>query len=266
MEVPTQAIKPRTTPAHAIFAYDRGRRSSSPDVADLLTLLGSVPDSRGRRGVRHPLAQLLAIEFSAVIAGARSFAAIGEWAAGPDEAVVAGGGTGRAPDESTFRRVFALVDADAPAGVIGAWVWTRTGVVAGRRVIAIDGKTVRGARCRDGGTPHLVAALDHASGTVLGQLAVAAKSNEIPAVRTLLGCFDLTMVVVTVDAMHTQHDTAQLITAAGGDYVFTVKKNQPTLYAACKNLPWAEVPAHTAVTSGHGRRARRTIKVVTAPA
>jgi len=73
-------------------------------------------------------------------------------------------------------------------------------------------------------------------------------------------------VVVTVDAMHTQHDTAQLITAAGGDYLFTVKKNQPTLYAACKNLPWAEVPAHTAVTSGHGRRARRTIKVVTAPA
>jgi len=237
-----------------------------PDVADLLTLLGSVPDPRARRGVRHPLAQLLAIGLSAVIAGARSFAAIGEWAAGPDEAVVAGGGTGRAPDESTFRRVFARVDADALAAVIGAWVWTRTGVVAGRRVIAIDGKTVRGARRRDGGTPHLVAALDHASGTVLGQLAVAAKSNEIPAVRTLLGCFDLTRVVVTVDAMHTQHDTAQLITAAGGDYVFTVKKNQPTLYAACKNLPWAEVSAHTAVTSGHGRRARRTIKVVTAPA
>ena len=46
--------------------------------------------------------------------------------------------------------------------------------------------------------------------------------------------------------------------------MFTVKSNQPTLYAACKKLPWADVPAHTAVTSGHGRRARRTIKVVTA--
>ena len=75
-------------------------------------------------------------------------------------------------------------------------------------MIAIDGKTVRGARRRDRGAPHLVAALDQASGTVLGQLAVAAKSNEIPAVRTLLAGFDLAEVVVTVDAMHTQHDTA----------------------------------------------------------
>jgi len=102
--------------------------------------------------------------------------------------------------------------------------------------------------------------------TVLGQVAVAAKSNEIPAVRTLLASFDLAGVVVTVDAMHTQHDTAQLITDAGGDYVFTVKGNQPTLHAACKKLPWTQVRAHTAVTTGHGRRARRTIKVLTAPA
>ena len=172
---------------------------------------------------------------------------------------------GRAPDESTFRRMFARVNADMLARGIGAWVWTRTGVLAGR-VVAIDGKTVRGARRTGGAAPRLVAALDHTGGTVLGQLAVAAKSNGIPAVRTLLGCFDLTGVVVTVDAMHTQHDTAQLITAAGGDYVLTVKSNQPTLYAACRSLPWAGVPAHTAVPSGYGRRARRTIKVVTAPA
>ncbi len=65
--------------------------------------------------------------------------------------------------------------------------------------------------------------------------------------------------------MNTQHDTAQLISDAGGDYVFTVKNNQPTLYAACKNLPWASVPAHSLVSIGHGRRTRRTIKVVTIP-
>ena len=53
---------------------------------------------------------------------------------------------------------------------------------------------------------------------------------------------------------------------ASGDYVFTVKNNQPTLYAACKNLPWVEVPAHSARTRGHGRTARRTIKVIDAPA
>jgi len=235
------------------------------DLGDLLTLLRSVTDPRARRGVRHPLACLLAIGLSAVLTGARSFAAIGEWACANSDALAVLGAGGRAPDESTFRRVFARVDADALARVIGAWVWTRTAVRGGRRVIALDGKTVRGARRRGAQAPHLVAALDHSTSTVLGQVAVAAKSNEIPAVRTLLASFDLAGVVVTVDAMHTQHDTARLITDAGGDYVFTVKGNQPTLHAACKSLPWTQVRAHTAVTSGHGRRARRTIKVLTAP-
>jgi len=139
-------------------------------------------------------------------------------------------------------------------------------VVDQQRVIAIDGKTIRGARTHDSTAPHLVAAFDHGHGVVLGQLAIAAKSNEIPAVRTLLAGFDLAGVVVTVDAMHTQTDTAQLITEAGGDYVFTVKGNQPKLYAACKALPWRDVPSRRATSKGHGRRSTRTIKVVTAPA
>lgn len=235
------------------------------ELTALLTLLESVPDPRARRGVRHPLAGLLAVGLSAVLAGCRSFAAIGEWAAEHGQTGTGGAGRGRAPDESTFRRVFARLDADGLARVVGAWAWTRTTVLQGRRVIAIDGKTVRGARSSGADAPHLVAALDQHSGTVLGQVAVAAKSNEIPAVRTLLANFDLTGVVVTVDAMHTQHDTAQAILNAGGDYVFTVKNNQPRLRKACKDLPWAKVPAHSVRTGGHGRATRRTIKVLTAP-
>jgi predicted transposase YbfD/YdcC len=172
----------------------------------------------------------------------------------------------RAPDASTFRRLFTRLDAAVLDQLIGAFLWTRTATVAGRRVIALDGKTVRGARTATTVAPHLVAAFDHASGTVLGQLVTAAKSNEIPTVRTLLAAFDLTGVVVTVDAMHTQTDTAELITTKGGDYVFTVKANQPNLYAACKHLPWHDVPAHSSLDRGHGRRVRRTIKVLTAPA
>jgi len=130
------------------------------------------------------------------------------------------------PDESTIRRVFALIDADVLDKVLGAFMWTRTHTVGTRRVIALDGKTVRGARSKTTTAPHLVAALDHTTGVVVGQLAVTAKSNEIPAVQGLLRLFDLNGVVVTVDAMHTQTDTAQLIVDAGGDYVFTVKGNQ----------------------------------------
>jgi len=221
------------------------------------------------------LAVVLALGVCAVVAGARSYAAIGQWAADLSGEQVTRLGLSRAcgPDASTFRRVFTRLDAGVLDAAVGAFIWTRTRVVAGpggpRRVLAIDGKTVRGARSATTAAPHLVAAFDHATGTILGQLATAAKSNEIPAVRTLLAAFDLAAdggVVVTVDAMHTQTDTAGLITAAGGDYVFTIKANQPNLYAACKNLPWRDVPSHATVQTGHGRRIHRAIKAVTAPA
>jgi len=87
-----------------------------------------------------------AIGLAAVAAGARSFAAIGQWATEHAAALVAVGGHGRSPDESTVRKVFDRLDADGLAAVFGAWLWTRTGMIAGRRVIALDGKTVRGAR------------------------------------------------------------------------------------------------------------------------
>ena len=66
--------------------------------------------------------------------------------------------------------------------------------------------------------------------------------------------------------MHTQSDTAQVILGRGADYVMTVKDNMPTLYRQLKKLPWARIPAISAVSTDHGRRARRTIKAVLAPA
>jgi len=244
-------------------------------VSGLLDVLGGVPDPRRPRGVRHQFVTVLALGLGAVLAGARSYAAIAQWAGDLSAEHLRQLGLTRAtaPEASTFRRLFTRLDAAVLDAVVGAFIWTRTRTVGGRRVVAIDGKTIRGARTAtpDGGTtaPHLVAVFDHAAGAIIGQLATAAKSNEIPAVRTLLATFDLASdggVVVTVDAMHTQTDTAELITAAGGDYVFTLKANQPKLYAACKQLPWADVPAHSSARKGRGRRVRRTIKVLTAPA
>jgi DDE_Tnp_1-associated/Transposase DDE domain len=183
----------------------------------LLDLLAQVPDPRKRRGRRHTLAGLLAAGIAAVIAaviaGSRSFAAIGQWAADAGPEVLARLGADRGPsEESTYRRAFALVAADLLDQVLGSWLHTRAGRAGGRLVIAIDGKTVRGAKGKDGKAPHLVAALAHGIGTVLGQVAVAAKTNEIPAVRDLLKAFaDLAGAVITIDALHTQSDTAQAI-------------------------------------------------------
>ena len=234
----------------------------------LLDLLAQVPDPRKRRGRRHPLAGLLAVGIAAVIAGSRSFAAIGQWAADAGPVVLDGLGADRGPaEESTFRRAFAQLSADRLDQVLGAWLHTRAVRAGGRLVIAVDGKAVRGAKGRDGKAPHLVAALAHSIGTVLGQVAVDAKSNEIPAVRDLLKAFaSLAGAVVTIDALHTQHDTAQVILSRQADYLMTVKGNMPTLYRQLKKLPWAAIPGVSSVSTGHGRRARRTVKVTLAPA
>ena len=227
-----------------------------------------MPDPRDRRGVRYSLAGVLALAVTATLAGCRSFAAIGQWAAETtvDKLASFGLTSGSAPDESTLRKLFARIDADALDRALGVWMWTRTSTVDQRRVIALDGKTIRGARTRpDGKAPHLIAAFDHGAGVVLGQVAVDAKSNEIPAARTLLRHLDLDNAVVTLDAMHTQTDTATTITGAGGDYVFTVKANMPTLHQKLKKLPWKDMPAYTTRTAERGRRLTRTIKVADVP-
>lgn len=239
-----------------------------PDQS-LLGVLGKIPDPRDPRGVRYPLVGVLAVAVCAVLAGARSFAAIGEFAGDLDTDQLCRLGLERGPVESTLRKLFARLDPAKLDAALAVFAWCRIRQIGDRRVIAIDGKTVRGARSVTTSAPHLIAALDHATGVVLGQRQVAAKSNEIPAVRDLLAGFDavdLRGSVITVDAMHTQTDTATAILAAGADYVFTVKANQPRLLKALKKLPWAKVPVGSSHTSrGHGRGMTRTIKVIDAP-
>src|SRR4051812_26627423 len=119
-----------------------------PGAASLVQVLKQVPDPRARRGIRHALPGIVVVALAAVVAGARSFAAIGQWAGELNAVQLAGLGISRppAPDASTFRKVFARLDAATLDRLVGAFLWTRTRLVDGRRVIAIDGKTVRGAR------------------------------------------------------------------------------------------------------------------------
>ena len=162
-----------------------GALADVPPAPDgLLELLERVPDPRDRRGVRHALAPMLAVALYAVIAGARSFVAIAEWAADTAPEVLAQlGMTGAVPSESTIRRCLQKLAPDQLDNLLGAWTWLRTSVIGGRRVIAFDGKTLRGARDAAGKLVHLLAGLCQHTGTVLAQLAVEAKTNEIPMLQ-----------------------------------------------------------------------------------
>ena len=231
----------------------------------LLPVLGAIPDPRARRGVRHRLAVILSLAVCAVLAGAQSFTAIAEWAADADQATrEALGITGVVPGESTFRRTLQNLDADALDDAAGTWAQQRTAPAPGaRRIVAAGGKTLRGSGVAGGPGRHLLAALDHAHGVVLGQVDVEAKTNEIPMFATLLDRIDLAGAITTADAMHAQRAHAEyLVTQRGGHYLLTVKRNQPGLHAQLAALPWRQVPvADQAGERGHGRAERRTLKV-----
>ena len=109
--------------------------------------------------------------------------------------------------------------------------------------------------------------LPHGIGAVPGQVATAAKPGEVLAVRDLLKALtDLAGAVITVGALHTQGDTAQAVTGRHADDVMTVKPSMPALYEQLEKLPWTAIPATSAVRTGHGRRAHRTIRAVLVPA
>lgn len=160
----------------------------------------------------------------------------------------------------TIQRVLARVDGDALDAVIGLWALA----AARPQVIAVDGKEARGAKNGNGDRVHLMAALDHDTGMVLGQVDVGIKTNEITMFEPLLDTIkDLDGVVVTADALHTQRGHASYLHGRGAHCILSVKGNQPALHRQLTALPWKDVPvADRQRDRGHGRVSSRSIKVV----
>ena len=220
----------------------QNRVVTQQDAADLRRFLIWVPDPRGRRGRRYPMLPLLCAAASAVLAGARSLIAIGEWIADAPQSALEVldfpadplTGVRPVPHPATVRRLFQRLDGDALDAAIGAFLQAR-GVVRPSesersakpvlRAIAVDGKTVRGSRTVTSTAIQLLAAMDH-HGVVLAQRQVASKSNEIPAFAPLLDSIDLTDTVITGDALHTQHAHGTYLRERGAHYLAIVKKNQ----------------------------------------
>jgi predicted transposase YbfD/YdcC len=210
----------------------------------------------------------------------RSFTAIAGWAADVSAELLAQlyGQSVQAPSKATIWRVITGADATAVDAVIGAWLARQSAAresdtdPSALVAIAVDGKTVRGATDIEGNQVHLLAAATHTDALVLGQVDVGAKTNEIPTFAPLLDRLasagvDLTQAVITADALHTQRAHAEYLNERGAGFVFTVKQNQPTLFAALDALAWAEVPiAIRDIDTGHGRVTTRTIQVLPAPA
>ena len=260
----------RSSPIPAAVTHpDRARPLVVGECPGLLERLAMLPDPRDRRGRRHTLASVLAVSAAAVAAGARSVAAIAEWATDAPGPVLAALGVRcdpltrrcHVPGEATIRRVLARVDGDAVDATVGAWLADRLAPLRHRRVLAVDGKTLRGS-ARQGHQVHLLAALDHHDGAVLAQRQVDGAPGEVPAFQPLLAGLDLAGVVVTADALHTQHRPCQLPVDRSAEDLLVVKANQPALHAQLAGLPWRQIPVMDRTRDhGHGRIELRTLKV-----
>ena len=197
----------------------------------LIEAFALVPDPRGRCGRHHPLVAVLSLATVAMLAGCKSLHAIAQFGRdhGAPLAFALGFRRAKTPAASTLCEVFRALDPAALDAALRAWLTAR-GAADGDH-LALDGKTARGSGGGHGPAAHLLAAYaaDHAA--VVGQVRVAATTNEHKAALRLLGVLPLAGKVVTADAMFCHRDVCDTITDAGGDYLLAVKANQETLAA-----------------------------------
>ena len=211
------------------------------DDGGLVWRFEQLKDHRKKRGIRHGAASILAVAACAVLSGSRSLLAIGEWAADLPQDLLRRLGCRRHPEtgvyippsEPTIRRHLQKIDADEFDRAINEWIASQ----ADPESVAVDGKTVKGAKDAEGNQLHLLSAILHQKGIVVSQMPVDCKTNEITCFQPLLDGVDIKGKVVTADALHTQVDHANyIVEERKADYLFTVKGNQPTLLEDIESL------------------------------
>lgn len=250
-------------------------------VADLRPYFDSVPDPRSRRGRWYPLTAILLVCACAVVSGAKSIDELAEWGERASNTLLAVIGIRRhplswrrTPSSATIGRVLGAVDGEALDRAVGAYLADQhraatepavapTSSASGRRrVIAVDGKALKGSAHLTSARRHLLSAVTHGRVVTLAQAEVGAKTNETTHFRPLLAPLDLAGAVVTFDALHSvKANISWLVEAKKAHYIAVIKTNQPTAHSQLAALPWRDVPVqHTASETGHGRRESRSIK------
>jgi predicted transposase YbfD/YdcC len=244
-----------------------------PLTCALMEQLERIPDPRRQcANLKHPLVDVIMLGFCGVLAGCEDFVEITTWGKLHEAFLRTFLELPQGiPSHDTLTRVFAVLPAATLQAVLLPWLQERREVPD--EWIHVDGKTLRGTRCKRQQLKalHVVSAWAGQAGLTLGQVAVEAKSNEVTAVPELLKLLELQEKIVTLDAMGCQKAIAQTIMDGGGDYVLAVKDNQPTLHAELQ-AAFTQAPAPplrssrctTTFEKGHGRYEQRTVQALPA--
>lgn len=211
---------------------------SQPETktSSLFEAFAEVPDPRSASGRRYSLESILTLTTVAMLAGARSLYAIAQFGRDRKGRVFAkalGFKKDNTPSCTTLHYLFAVLDTKAFESCISEWAKGRR--KSGWEEISIDGKTLRGSQGHQVPGVHLLAAFSHEAKEVITQVPVDAKTNEHKAALELMELIPLKGVVVTGDAMFCQRDLSKKIKKKGGDYLWTVKENQPSLLESIKS-------------------------------
>jgi predicted transposase YbfD/YdcC len=250
----------------------------SAKTSMILTLsehFASLEDPRVERTKLHALLSIVTIALCAVISGAESWDDIEEFGRAKAEWLKSFLDLPNGiPSHDTFNRVFQALDPKQFQACFLSWTRAVAGVLSG--VIALDGKTLRGSHGQPNDKAakqsiHLVSAWAAQNRLVLAQVKVDEKSNEITAIPELLRALVLEGCIVTIDAMGTQREIAELIIERKGDYVLALKENQATLYrevvelfdhAKAGTIEELVIEETRTIEKGHGRIDVRRYKVI----
>lgn len=238
---------------------------------NFLDIFGQLDDPRIERKKLHPMPEILLLTLCAVICGADSWDDIELFGKSkltflcqylPYEFGI--------PSDDTLRRFFRAIDTQQFQRLFVKWIEEWLSPEVAGKVVAIDGKTLRGSHDGERLPIHLVSAFASEAGIVLGQIKTSEKSNEITAIPELLEWLDVRGALVTLDAMGCQKAIAEKIIEKGGDYLLALKGNQSRLHDDVR-LHFEE-PAPTSlvqmacaetIDKGHGRVETRCCRLST---
>ena len=203
----------------------------------LWDFLGAIPDPRASSGRRFSLQSVLGIIIAGTLAGRNSIRSIARWARSltEEDLQMLGISRKKAPTQTTMHEVLIRLDEKLVEEAFSAWA--KTFIDDGKVYqIAIDGKTLKGSGTGEYPSLHLLAAYCSEISSVISQLAVDSKKNEITAAREMLFAMPLKGKFISGDAIFCQKEICNIVLKNEGDYIFIVKNNQKQLLADIKDV------------------------------
>jgi DDE_Tnp_1-associated/Transposase DDE domain len=215
----------------------------------LVDVFTTIPDPRSPRGKVYPLTAVLNLLAVAMLAGMRSLEAVAQFGRehGRPLAHALGFRSHKTPCKASLSNLLRRLDVTALERALARWVQARCPDLGD--TLAIDGKALRGSATYQLPGVHLLAAYAPRVGAVVAQVRVSNKTNEHKAALELLGVLPLAGKVVTGDAMFCHADVCEAVLEGGGDYLWTVKDNQPRLHFDIAAL-FAEAAAFSPLPTG----------------